>query len=107
MTSRVLVLHPANANLGPTSASLHLDRQNQVLELLQAPLLEAVESQQLGIAIRDEHAPSLASGFLLALAHTSHLKTRVIHRGYAEPLLDDSVAGLPTDKISIETCLKI
>jgi hypothetical protein len=60
MTPKVLVLHPPNANQGSTLASLH-HHQNQPRGLLQAPTLEAVGLQQLGIEVDDERGPGLAS----------------------------------------------
>ena len=59
MSSEGLVLDPPNANSGSTSGFLR--RQNQLRGLLQAPTIEVVESQRLGIAIHDERGAGLAS----------------------------------------------
>ena len=60
MSSEALVLHPPNANLGLTSVSPFLHR-NQLRGPRQAPPLEVAELQQLGIVVDEERALDSAS----------------------------------------------
>lgn len=61
-----------------------LRHQNQLRGLLQVPPLEVAGSSQLGIIRDDGRGPDSASWFPLVCARTSHRKSLVIHRGYAE-----------------------